>query len=224
VTETVESGFDETTGAVFSRRRRRYGALVLDDRLVPAAPEEVARILAGVLAKQLDALPWTENARQLQARAALARGIDAQFPDLSDAALSVAVEDWLLPYLYGITRLAEVGKLDLLQALRDRLGRENLSTLERELPLHIDLPAGRASIDYTEEVPKIAARAQAFYGLRETPRLAGGRVPVRISLLSPAGRPVAITADLAGFWSGAWTDVRRDMRGRYPKHDWPEKP
>jgi ATP-dependent helicase HrpB len=224
VTESVESGFDEASGAVFSRRRRRYGALLLEDRVVAAEPEEVARILAGVLAKKLDALPWTDASRQLQARASLAKQIDPQFPDLSDTALAVTIEDWLLPHLCGITRLAEVAKLDLLQALRDRLGYEHLRKLERELPLHIDLPAGRARIDYTEEVPNISGRVQAFYGVHETPRLAGGRVPVRISLLSPAGRPVAITADLAGFWAGAWADVRRDMRGRYPKHDWPEKP
>ena len=96
--------------------------------------------------------------------------------------------------------------------------------LDAELPTQLALPGGRAAIDYTQPVPVASARAQAFYGLAATPGLAGGRVPLQLALLSPAGRPVAITADLAGFWRGGWADVRRDMRGRYPKHDWPEDP
>ncbi len=223
VSETLESGFDEASGAVFSRRRRRYGALILEDRMVAADPDEVAATLAGVLAKRLDTLPWTEAARQLQARAALLRTIDPAVPDLTDAALAADAQ-WLAPYLAGMTRLADAQRIDVLQALRDRLGWEFSRLLDRDLPTHLDLPSGRARIEYTAEGADIEARAQAFYGLRETPRLAGGRVPVRLSLLSPAGRPVAITADLAGFWRGAWADVRRDMRGRYPKHDWPENP
>jgi ATP-dependent RNA helicase HrpB len=92
------------------------------------------------------------------------------------------------------------------------------------LPQHLVLPGTRAAIDYTQPVPVASARAQAFYGLTETPRLAGGRAPLQLALLSPAGRPVAVTADLAGFWRGGWADVRRDMRGRYPRHAWPEDP
>jgi ATP-dependent helicase HrpB len=220
VTENVESGFDEATGAVFSRRRRRYGALVLEDRVVPAEPAHIAATLAGVLAKNLELLPWTPAARQLQIRAGLL-GAD---PDISDTSLSADAQDWLAPRLDGMTRLADVAKLDLLAALRDRLGWETCRRLDRDLPAHLELPAGRASVIYSAEGAEIAARAQAFYGMRDTPQLAGGRIPVRLSLLSPAGRPVAITADLAGFWRGAWADVRRDMRGRYPRHDWPENP
>jgi ATP-dependent helicase HrpB len=96
--------------------------------------------------------------------------------------------------------------------------------LDRDLPTHLQLPGGRATIDYTQPVPVAEARAQAFYGLSETPRLAGGRVALRLALLSPAGRPAAITTDLAGFWRGGWADVRRDMRGRYPRHHWPDDP
>jgi ATP-dependent helicase HrpB len=224
VTQNVESGFDEATGAVFSRRRRRYGALVLEDRMVPAEPAQVAATLADVLARRLDGLPWTPAARQLQARAALLRAIDPAVPDLSDEALAADAQAWLAPCLDGMTRLADAQKLDLLAALRDRLGWEACRRLDRDLPAHMELPAGRASVVYSPEGAEIAARAQAFYGMRDTPHLAGGRVPVRLSLLSPAGRPVAITADLAGFWRGAWADVRRDMRGRYPRHDWPENP
>jgi ATP-dependent helicase HrpB len=223
-TEQVESGFDPATGAVFSRRRRRYGALVLQDRTVPADPAEIAATLARVLTEKPERLPWTEAARQFQARAVLLRGIDADFPDLSDTALGAEQGAWLAPHLLGMTKLAEAEKLDLLTVLRGLLSWEQAARLDRELPTHIALPAGRAAIDYSGPVPVAAARAQHFYGMKTTPRLAGGRIPLQVALLSPAGRPAAITADLEGFWRGAWADMRRDMRGRYPRHAWPEDP
>ncbi len=222
--ETVESGFDPATGSVFSRKRRRLGALVLEDRMAPAAPDAVASVLAGVIARDLERLPWTDEARQWQARARWMRSIDTDFPDLGDEALAAETDSWLTPHLIGLTRLAEVSGLDLAALLRERLGYAQAARLERELPAALALPGGRAAVDYTRPVPVASARAQAFYGLRETPRLAGGRVKLQLSLLSPAGRPVAITADLAAFWAGGWADVRRDMRGRYPKHRWPERP
>jgi ATP-dependent helicase HrpB len=169
-------------------------------------------------------LPWTDATRQLQARVALMRGIepDAGWPAIDDAALLATVQDWLTPYLAGITRLADLGKLDLHAILRDRLPWELAARLDRDLPTHLGLPAGRAAIDYTETPPLAAARAQAFYGMATTPKLAGGRVKLRLALLSPAQRPIAVTADLENFWQGAWADARRDMRGRYPRHHWPE--
>ena len=224
ITETVESGFDPVSGAVLSRRRRRLGALVLDDRTVAADPHETAATLAGVVGRDLGVLGWTDAARQLQARAGWLHGVDPAVPDLSDATLAATVADWLAPHLLGIARLAEAAQLDLYAVLHGLLGWEHASRLDRDLPTHLALPGGRAAIDYTQPVPVAAARAQAFYGQRTTPVLAGGRVPLQFALLSPASRPVAITADLAGFWSGAWADVRRDMRGRYPRHDWPERP
>jgi ATP-dependent helicase HrpB len=225
VTETVEEGFDAAAGAVLRRRRRRLGALVLSDRTetvsdTSAAAEALARAAA---ADGLKALAWTDAARQFQARVALMRALEPErWPDLSDAALVAGARDWLVPWLAGFGRLADLGRIDLQAALRGLLPYEASRRLDRELPAYLDLPGGRAAVDYAEPVPLAAARAQAFYGLAETPRLAGGRVPLRLALLSPAGRPVAITADLAGFWRGAWADVRRDMRGRYPKHRWPE--
>jgi ATP-dependent helicase HrpB len=224
VVEQVESGYDPATGAVFSRRRRRFGALVLEDRMVPADPAEVAATLARVLVEKPDQLPWTEAARQLQARAALLRGIDSAFPDLSDSALAADQGAWLAPYLMGVARLADARKVDLAEALRARLSWDQASRLDRDLPTHIGLPGGRAAVDYTGPVPVAAARAQAFYGLKTSPRLAGGKIPLQVALLSPAGRPAAITGDLESFWRGAWADMRREMRGRYPKHAWPEDP
>ncbi len=224
ITEIVESGFDPASGAVLSRRRRRLGALVLEDRTIAADSEETAATLARVVGADLAALPWTDAARQLQARAALWRGINPEAPDLSDAALAASVGEWLAPHLLGIARLAGVAALDLQPILSGLLGWELARRLDRELPTHLALPGGRAAVDYLQPVPIASARAQAFYGLAQTPRLAGGRLPLRLALLSPAGRPIAITADLTGFWGGAWADARRDMRGRYPRHDWPENP
>ena len=223
-TEQVESGYDAATGAVFSRRRRRFRALVLEDRMVPADPAEVAATLARVLTEKLDQLPWTEAARQLQARAALLRGIDPDYPDLSDAALALDQGAWLAPYLGGINRVADARRIDLLAALRSLLDWAQAARLDRDVPTHVTLPGGRAAVDYTGPVPVASARAQAFYGLKTSPRLAGGRIPLQVALLSPAGRPAAITGDLESFWRGAWADMRREMRGRYPKHAWPEDP
>ncbi len=224
VTETAEHAFDPGTGAVLSRRRRRLGALVLDDRTVPADPADTAAVLAAAVARRMDALPWTDAARALQARAALLRTLDPDTPDLSDAALAAGVQDWLTPHLHGASRLADVSALDLASILRGTLGWDRAARLDRDLPTHLQLPGGRAAVDYSGPVPVASTRAQAFYGLAATPQLAGGRVPLQLALLSPAGRPIAITADLAGFWRGAWADARKDMRGRYPRHDWPERP
>jgi len=224
VTETVESGFDAASGSVLSRRRRRLGALVLEDRTVAADPAATATALAEAVGRRLDTLPWTDAARQLQARAARLRALDPDVPDLSDAGLAASVANWLAPYLMGLSRLAEVAGLDLHAILRGALGWQHAARLDRELPTHLALPGGRAAVDYMQPVPLASARAQAFYGLAATPSLAGGRVPLQLALLSPAGRPIAITVDLAGFWRGAWADARKDMRGRYPRHDWPEHP
>lgn len=224
VVEQVETGLDPVTGSVLARRRRRLGALVLEDRTEPADPAETASALAK--AAPLASLPWTEAATQLRARVAIMRGLEpeAGWPDWSDAALEAGKGAWLAPHLVGLSRLAALEKLDLFAILRGMLDWALSSRLDKELPAQLALPGGRASVDYTEPVPLAGAKAQAFYGLAETPKLAGGRIGLRLALLSPAGRPAAITADLAGFWRGAWADVRKDLRGRYPKHDWPEHP
>ncbi len=152
------------------------------------------------------------------------RGIDPAFPDFSRTALAAGAEEWLAPYLAGMSNIKEAKALDVAGILRGMLGHEQVRRLDRELPGFLELPGGRVAVDYTGPTPKIEARAKVFYGLDETPKLAGGRVGLQMALLSPAGRPIAITADLAGFWRNGWKDARRDMRGRYPKHDWPEEP
>ena len=225
VTEQVESGFDPVTGSVLARRRRRLGALILSDRTEPGDPAQIAEALANAVAAQdLRPLPWTDATRQLQARVALMRTLepDADWPDLSDPALKATVQEWLTPYLSGTARLSAVANLDLHAILRGTMSWDAAARLDRDLPTHLALPTSRAAIDYTEAPPLASAKAQAFYGMATTPPLAGGRVKLRLALLSPAGRPIAVTADLGGFWKGAWADARRDMRGRYPKHRWPE--
>lgn len=227
VTEQIETALDLVSGAVMARRRRRLGALILSDRTEPADPAQIVGALArAAVANGMRELDWPEAAQQLRARVGLMRGLEqeAGWPDLSDEALEASAEEWLAPHLAGMTKLADLRRLDLMSVLRARLSWELAERLDRELPSQLALPGGRALIDYTQPVPTAAARAQAFYGARQTPKLAGGRVGVVLSLLSPAGRPVAVTSDLAGFWQGGWADVRRDMRGRYPKHKWPEDP
>jgi ATP-dependent helicase HrpB len=225
VTETVETSLDPVTGSILARRRRRLGTLVLEDRSAPPDAAEAASALLEAVTRDPSRLPWSEAARSVQARLVLMQGLEPEsWPASDDAALAATLADWLGPHLHGLTRLGDLARLDLGALLLDRLDWSLRARLDRELPTHLALPGGRAMVDYSEPVPLASARAQFFYGLTETPRLAGGRIPLRLALLSPAGRPIAITADIGGFWRGAWADARRDMRGRYPKHNWPENP
>jgi ATP-dependent helicase HrpB len=224
LTSTRESGFDPATGGVLTRERRRLGALILSDKTSPAAPDEAQAALAKALSTRLDQLNWTDAATNLQARAALMRTINPDFPDISRETLAKTTEDWLAPYLAGFSHLREAKSLDLHEILRTILGHANATTLDKALPTALHLPGGTIPIDYTGPIPIAAARARTFYGQDSTPALANGRIPLQLALLSPAGRPIAITADLASFWRNGWLDARRDMRGRYPKHDWPEQP
>ena len=226
--ETVtEIAWDDRAGAVRARRRLRLGALVLEEAPVADAPEErvAAALCEGIARRGLGVLPWTEAARRLQARAALMRAAEGEaWPDLSDAALAGSLGDWLAPHLGGMRTLADLARLDLAAILRGMLG-HRAGLLDAAFPSHVTLAGGlRCAIDYTRDPPVVSARAQAFYGLAEAPRIGGGKLPLAVELLSPAGRPIALTRDLGAFWKGAWAEVRKDMRGRYPKHAWPEDP
>ena len=225
IKETVETSLDPATGSVLARRRKRLGALVLEESSAPPDAADAALALLAAVRSDPSHLPWTQGTRNLQARLRLMHGLEPDiWPASDDQHLIASLEDWLGPTLHGLTRLSDLAALDLAAVLLGRLDWSLRSRLDRELPAHLPLPGGQAAVDYTEPVPIAAARAQHFYGLTETPKLAGGRVPLRLALLSPAGRPIALTADIAGFWRGAWADARRDMRGRYPKHNWPEDP
>jgi ATP-dependent helicase HrpB len=222
---SVETSLDPVTGSILARRRKRLGALVLEQTSAPPDAAEAAVALLEAIRSDPSRLPWTEAARNVQARLKLMHALESDiWPASDDDSLAADLDNWLGPHLHGLTRLADLASLDLASILLDRLDWALKNRLDKELPTQLPLPGGKAAVDYTQPVPIAAARAQHFYGLAETPKLAAGRVPLRLALLSPAGRPIALTADIAGFWRGAWADARRDMRGRYPKHNWPENP
>ncbi|MBP0462499.1 ATP-dependent helicase HrpB [Roseomonas sp. PWR1] len=222
------AAFDARTNAVVARRRLMFGPLVLEEATLPHAdPEAVAIALADAAAERsLRDLRWTDAARQAQARIGWMRRAEGEaWPDVSDAALAATARDWLAPPLHGRSRLADLAALDVVDLLLGALPWEKRRALDAALPARLALPAGRsAAIDYARDVPTLEARAQHLFGLASLPPLAGGRVPLQVALLSPAGRPIAVTGDLAGFWKGSWAEVRKEMRGRYPKHPWPEDP
>jgi ATP-dependent helicase HrpB len=226
--------WDAEREAVAARDEIRLGALLLGDHPAPVAHSAEVRslLLLAVVRDPERALNWSDTARQLQARVALVRtrcpgsGGDGRWPDLSDDGLMAHLDGWLGPWLEGKTRLADVRALDLAECLVALLGWERRRRLDQLTPEAIVTPAGnRRRIDYRPEGgPVVALPLQEMFGAVGTPSVCNGRVPVLLHLLSPAGRPLAVTADLAGFWAGAYADVRKQMRGRYPKHHWPEDP
>ena len=208
-------------GRVLARRQERFGALVLDDRPWDAPAEAVARAALEGL-RQLG-LPWTPAARRLLARARLAQG--AGWPDLGEASLLASAESWLLAHVQGLRSEADLRTLDLTPALQALIGWDRLAALDRLVPAHFETPLGRkVSIDYDGAVPAIEVRLQEMFGVTVHPVVGAGRLPVRITLLSPARAPVQVTTDLPRFWATSYADVRKDMRGAYPRHPWPEDP
>jgi ATP-dependent helicase HrpB len=186
-------------------------------------------MLEGVRSLGLDALPWDDEARDFAARAEfvrnLGRGDLAGWPEFSKEALARDL-GWLEPFLEGITRRSQLPRVPLVEALRSRLGYEQQRKLDDLAPTHVGLPTGsRTRIDYqSDNAPIASMRMQEVFGLAATPRIGGGSVPVTFELLSPARRPLQVTRDLASFWRNAYVEVRKDMRGRYPRHYWPEDP
>lgn len=221
--------WDSSSQSVQSRQQRVLGALVLEDKaLASASPEKITAVLAQAVSDAgLQVLPWTDALRQWQARVQVMHGLQPeQWPDVSEMALRQHVLEWAGPYLSGMSRFSHLDRFPLHDALTGQLDWARQQSLEQLLPTHLTVPTGsRIAIDYTaEHGPVLAVKLQEMFGLLETPRLANGRVPLTIHLLSPAQRPVAVTQDLASFWKNAYADVRKDMRGRYPRHPWPEDP
>jgi ATP-dependent helicase HrpB len=214
--------FDPATGGVQAVHERRLGSLRLQfGPYANADPAAIAAaLLEGVRTHGLALLPWSRSAEALRRRADYA-GLALGDPNLLDRA-----EEWLVPLLAGRRRLDAIPPGDLTDALRGLIGWDDLKRLDRLAPADFTSPAGSThAIDYAAEGgPRVELRPQALFGLAEHPVIGEARVPLVLSLTSPAGRPIQTTRDLPGFWAGSWADVAREMRGRYPRHPWPDDP
>ncbi|MCY4334649.1 MAG: ATP-dependent helicase HrpB [Litoreibacter sp.] len=210
-------------GRVLTRKQERFGAIVLDDRIwADPSPDRVAlALLDGVRDLGLSCLSWNKSATLLRARG---RYLGDRL-DWSDEGLLAGLEEWLLPYLAGKKTAADLKSVDLAEALRGSLDWETAQELDRLAPAHVTTPLGRrAAVNYDGEVPGIEVRLQEMFGCTTHPTVGPDRLPLKITLLSPGQKPVQVTQDLPGFWATSYADVRKDMRGRYPKHPWPEDP
>jgi len=222
--------WDQRTAAVKMERFLGLGALSLKtERLERPDPSRViAALIEGIRQSGIGCLPWTPGLRRWQERALFigrVLGDAAEWPDVSDPALTDSLERWLSPHIGGITRISGLKAVDLAGALSGMLDWGQRRRLDEWAPTHIEVPSGsRIRVDYSGETPVLAVRVQEMFGCADTPRVAGGRQSVLIHLLSPAGRPVQVTQDLASFWADGYHRVKKEMRGRYPKHHWPEDP
>ncbi|MFV3306466.1 ATP-dependent helicase HrpB [Pseudomonas sp. NY15181] len=228
-----ELDWDEREGVLRAERQRKVGELVLATEALPSLDEAArSRALLGLVRRKgLELLPWTPELRQWQARVALLRRLDveskgeSEWPDVGDAALLDSLEDWLLPYLGKVSRLAHFANLELAGILHAVLPWPLPQRLDELAPRTLQVPSGsNIRLDYTEFPPVLAVRLQELFGLADTPRIAGGRLAVKLHLLSPAQRPVQVTQDLANFWRSTYAEVKKDLKGRYPKHYWPDDP
>ena len=221
--------WDPRSECVVARRRTRLGACVLDEHPLPAPdPSRLAEgLVDGIRRTGLHVLPWDTASEQLRARIGFLHAAEgAPWPDVSDAALLAGLEDWLMPFLSGMSKLAHLRKLTLTEALLALLPWELRQRLDKEAPTHVTVPTGsRIRLDYEGDGPPVlAVRLQEMFGCTEHPTIAGGRVPLVVHLLSPARRPVQVTQDLPGFWTSSYATVKAEMKGRYPKHPWPDDP
>jgi ATP-dependent helicase HrpB len=224
-----EISFDRSAMALRARRKKTLHAITLSEAPMALSPSaETARIFAaGLVGVGLDKLPWSKSLQQWRDRVMFLRKAEGDsWPDLSDAALATEAENWLVPALYDKISLRELSAGDLSDAMMGLLPWELRARLEREAPTHFEAPTGTMlAIDYeAEQGPTIAVRLQELFGLNTHPSVAKGKVPLVLELLSPAQRPVQVTRDLPGFWRGSYAAVRSDLRGRYPRHPWPEDP
>jgi ATP-dependent helicase HrpB len=213
---------------VVAKRIERLGGIVLSEKMVKDPdPFAVSKAVAAALARQgLTLLPWRDEALELRARLAFLHGIDPSWPDVSDAALQERADEWLAPHLIEVRKKGDLAKLNVAALITEMLTWEQRRKLDDLAPTHLEVPSGsRIRIDYADpKAPVLAVKLQEVFGWLDTPKLGGGRVPVTLHLLSPAQRPVQVTKDLANFWKQGYFEVRKDLRGRYPKHPWPEDP
>lgn len=228
IVSSADIRWDTRTQSVIARRERRLGALLLGDEALrdPDATQLTAAMVTGLRTLGLAALPWTPELRQWQARVLLLRSFDPTWPDVSDATLLATLDTWLEPSLAGITRASHLARLELGTALHALLSWQQATALATQAPTHLTVPSGsRVAIDYLDgPIPSLAVRLQEVFGLTETPRIADGQVAILLKLLSPARRPIQLTRDLKSFWQSTYHEVRKELKGRYPRHYWPEDP
>ncbi|MEN1834420.1 ATP-dependent helicase HrpB [Pseudomonas lijiangensis] len=233
VIEFDQLDWDEREGVLRAERQRKVGELILSREPLTGLDESARghALLGLVRRKGLELLPWPPELRQWQARVTLLRQLDlekqdtSEWPDVRDAALLDSLESWLLPYLGKVTRLSHFGNLDLSSILHNLLPWPLPQRLDEQAPHHLSVPSGSSvRLDYSEYPPILAVRLQELFGLSDTPRIANGRQIVKLHLLSPARRPVQVTQDLANFWRSTYAEVKKDLKGRYPKHYWPDDP
>ncbi|MEM8490312.1 MAG: ATP-dependent helicase HrpB [Pseudomonadota bacterium] len=227
ISESTVIDWDAKSGRFVAERQRRCGALLIaSERFTEIDHEQrVAGLVAMLRRDGLARLTWDEATTQFLARTQLMETLESPWPGFSDQVLSAELDIWLAPYLEAVKRLSDLSQIDVAGALRARLTWEQQQLLERWLPLRIEVPSGSSlRIDYTKRPPVLAVKLQEMFGCESTPVLAEGRVPVVVHLLSPAGRPLQVTQDLVNFWRTGYQDVRKEMKGRYPKHPWPEDP
>lgn len=228
ITEADEITFDRDAAALRARRIRRLGAITLTSEPRPVPPAEAADKLAeGIANLGIERLPWSKAQKQLRARVQFLRQVESQaWPDLSDAALAASAGDWLAPFITGKTRLDDITPDDLAAALDALLPWAVRQRLDTAAPTHFAAPTGNSHpIHYDgPDAPALHIRVQELFSLDRHPSIGGGRLPLTLHLLSPAHRPIQITRDLPGFWRGSWAAVKSEMKGRYPKHPWPDDP
>jgi ATP-dependent helicase HrpB len=226
--ETV--AWDSKRRIVAAQRDLKLGELILrqEPLAVPDSQQVLDAMIDGIRKEGLNFLPWTKALRRWQTRVCFLRRItkdQQQWPDVSDEGLTEQLEQWLAPFLNGITRLRDLARIELKNALGNFLTFHQRRMLDELAPTHLTVPSGsRIPIDYSGDIPVLAVRLQEMFGLPQTPSVAGGRQPLLVHLLSPAGRPVQITSDLAGFWQTGYLEVKKELKGRYPKHYWPDDP
>ena len=223
-----QSFFDRASRQVRARRATRLGAIIFEETPLPRpSGEQAAKALAeGIRELGIDALPFSKEAAQLRARIGfLHRTIGEPWPDMSDEALLARLDDWFTPFQTEARGLSDISAGGLSNGLMSLVPHELQRDLARMAPTHFEAPTGqRHPIQYDGEEPLLTIRVQELFGLKQHPTIGGGRLPLVLELTSPAHRPIQTTRDLPGFWAGSWRDVRADMRGRYPRHPWPEAP
>jgi ATP-dependent helicase HrpB len=222
-----EIAWSVTEKRVKTRRLRKLGDVILhDEPLAPEGEQIMLALVDGIRRTGLDYLPWDIEAERFRSRVQWARQTIAGIPDFSDEALQLSLAEWLGPFLTDMWSLQHLSRLRLSEIFRSRLSAQQMREIDRVAPSHLQVPSGsRVAIDYaTAGNPSLSVKLQELFGLTETPRVGGGKTPVTIHLLSPAGRPLAVTQDLRSFWQNTYPEIRKQLRARYPKHPWPEDP